>query len=139
MDRDRRKEYVKVTAAIIEKDGKVLIGKRMRGRLAGTWEFPGGKMEPGETPDACLIRELREELGVEARIGAPFLTTRHVYTHMAIELITFRAEVASVDFTLNDHTEVRWVPPEDLGGYEFPAADKAVIEKLQRETGNGGW
>jgi 8-oxo-dGTP diphosphatase len=126
--------HVKVTAAIIEKNGRILIGRRKTGRFAGRWEFPGGKIEPGETPEVCLRRELREELGIEARIGALFLSTDHVYSHMSIELITYRAEVVSEDFCLRDHTEIRWVAPEELDGYDFPGADEAVIEKLIREN-----
>ncbi len=126
-------EYVKVAAAVIEKDGRILIGKRKAGRFAGRWEFPGGKIEPGETPESCLRRELQEELGVDSRIGALILSTKHVYGHMSIELITYRAEVLSKDFCLRDHTEIRWVTPEELGTYDFPEADKAVIEKLIRE------
>jgi 8-oxo-dGTP diphosphatase len=124
-------EYVKVTAAIIEKDGRILIGKRKLGHFAGRWEFPGGKLEPGETPEACLIRELREELGIEARIVKPFLSTKHIYRHMPIELITYSAEVLSGDYSLHDHTEIRWVLPGELGEYDFPEADRAVIEKLR--------
>lgn len=123
-------EYVKVTAAIIEKDGRIFIGKRKLGRFAGRWEFPGGKLEPGETPEACLIRELREELGIEARIVKPFLSTKHIYSHMPIELITYSAEVLSGDYSLRDHTEIRWVLPDELDEYDFPEADRAVIEKL---------
>jgi 8-oxo-dGTP diphosphatase len=126
-------EYVKVTAAIIERDGRILIGKRKLGRFAGRWEFPGGKVEAGETPEACLVRELREELAVEARIETLFLSTRHIYVHMPIELITYKVEVLSGDFCLNDHTEIRWVLPEELDMYDFPEADKAVIEKLMTE------
>lgn len=127
--------YVKVTAAVIEKDGRILIGKRKLGRFAGRWEFPGGKLEPGETGEECLARELREELGVEVRSMAPFLSTRHIYTHMAIELVTYRVDLLPGDFFLRDHTEIRWVLPEELDEYDFPEADKAVIDRL---TGRGG-
>ena len=122
--------YVKVAAAIIEKEGRILIGKRKMGRFAGMWEFPGGKIEPGETPQACLERELREELGVEARIGPFLLSTKHIYPHMPIELITYRAEILSGDLYLREHTEIRWVARQELADYDFPAADRAVIEKL---------
>jgi 8-oxo-dGTP diphosphatase len=134
MERSKTTEYVKVTAAIIERDGRILIGKRKVGRFAGRWEFPGGKVEPGETPEACLERELQEELGIEARIGTLVLSTKHVYSHMRIELITYRAEVLSGGFCLRDHTEIRWVSPEELGTYDFPEADRAVIQKLMGES-----
>ena len=70
----------KVTAAVIEKDGKILIARRKRDdSQAGKWEFPGGKLEAGETPEACLKRELREELGIETEVGAFFCSSRFVY------------------------------------------------------------
>jgi 8-oxo-dGTP diphosphatase len=128
---------VPVTAAVIETDGRVLIGKRMAGRFSGRWEFPGGKIEEGETPEECLTRELREELGIEARIGAFFLSTIHSYSHVTIELLTYRAEILSGAISLHDHTEVRWVAKTDLQDYDFPEADKAVIEKLINEAADG--
>ena len=131
MKKERVDGYVRVAAAIIEKDGRILIGKRKMGRFAGRWEFPGGKIEPGETPQGCLERELREELGVDARVGEFVLATRHIYPHVPIELITYRAEIISNDeLCLREHTEIRWVNPEELGEYDFPEADRAVIEKL---------
>jgi 8-oxo-dGTP diphosphatase len=122
---------VPVTAAIIERDGRVLIGKRKAGHFTGRWEFPGGKVEEGEKPEECLRRELREELGVEARIGPFFLSTIHSYGHVTIELLTYRAEILSGSICLNDHTEVRWVAATDLDEYDFPEADVAIIEALR--------
>ncbi|HUJ68660.1 MAG TPA: (deoxy)nucleoside triphosphate pyrophosphohydrolase [Syntrophorhabdales bacterium] len=122
--------YVKVIAAIIRKERRILIGKRKGGTFAGKWEFPGGKMELGETPEECLARELAEELGVEARIGKLFLSTRHTYSHMAIEFVTYETEIISGEPCLRDHHEIRWVLPEELTLYDFPEADWPVVEKL---------
>ncbi len=124
--------YVKVIAAIIRKEGRILIGKRRAGTFAGKWEFPGGKMEPGETPEECLARELAEELGIEARVGKLFLATKHTYSHMAIEFVTYEAEIVSGEPRLRDHNEIRWVLPEELSLYDFPEADRPVVEKLAR-------
>ena len=124
------KEPVPVTAALIVKDGLILIGKRKMGRLAGRWEFPGGKIEEGETPEECLRRELREELGVDARIGGLFLSTVYQYDHVTIELLTYEAEMMDGEIVLSDHTEIRWVRIADLPQYDFPEADQVVIEKL---------
>jgi len=124
---------VAVTAAIIERDGRILIGRRKRGHFTGRWEFPGGKVEEGETPEECLRRELNEELGIEARIGEFFLSSVYAYKHVTIDLLTYRAEILSGKISLNDHTELRWVAVRDLQGFDFPEADKAVIEKLQSE------
>ena len=124
--------YVRVIAAIIRKEGRILIGKRRVGTFAGKWEFPGGKMEPEETQEECLARELAEELGIEARIGKLFLSTRHTYSHMAIEFITYEAEIVSGELRLRDHNELRWVLPEELSLYDFPEADRPVVEELAR-------
>jgi 8-oxo-dGTP diphosphatase len=125
---------VPVTAALIVKDGRILIAKRKGGRFAGRWEFPGGKIEEGETPEACLERELREELGVEARVGTFFLSTVYPYRHATIELLIYRAEIVSGVISLRDHTEVKWVAITDLRRYDFPEADMAVIEALEELT-----
>jgi 8-oxo-dGTP diphosphatase len=133
----KAREPVPVTAALIENDGHILIGKRKRGHFAGRWEFPGGKVEEGEAPEDCLRRELHEELGVEARVGELFLSTIYAYHHVTIELLTYRAEILSGEIVLRDHTEIRWVPIPDLRRYDFPEADKAVIEKLTKEAAPG--
>lgn len=124
---------VAVTAAIIERDGRILIGRRKRGHFTGRWEFPGGKVEEGETPEECLRRELNEELGIEARIDEFFLSTVHAYDHVTIDLLTYRAKILSGEISLNDHTELRWVAIKDLQDFDFPEADRAVIEKLLAE------
>lgn len=122
-----------MTAAIIEKGGYILIGRRKAGPFEDMWEFPGGKVEAAETPEACLKRELREELNVEAEIGAFFLSSKHAYSHAAIELLAYKAKIVGGEMCLRDHKEIRWVAAEDLHSYEFPAADRPIIEKLIRE------
>jgi 8-oxo-dGTP diphosphatase len=120
-----------VTAAVIERDGRVLIAKRKNGwRFAGKWEFPGGKIEPNETPEECLRRELREELGIETEIGNFFCSSTYAYPHATVQLLVYRAFHVSGEYTLYDHQEIRWVLPEDLLQYDFPEADNLVIEKL---------
>lgn len=121
-----------VTAAVIERDGRVLIGKRKRGkRFAGNWEFPGGTLEKGETPEECLTRELREELDLEVEVGELFCSATADYAPgWTVRLLAYRAMVISGTFSLNDHEEIRWVRPAELAGYNFPEADKPVVEKL---------
>jgi 8-oxo-dGTP diphosphatase len=124
-----------VTAAVIEKDGRILIAKRKQGwRFAGKWEFPGGKIEPDETPEECLRRELREELGIETEIGEFFCSSTYRYSHATVQLLVYRAYHISGEYTLHDHQEIRWVLPEEMLQFDFPEADKPVIEKL---TGAG--
>lgn len=121
-----------VTAAVIETDGLVLIGKRKRGkRFAGNWEFPGGTLEKGETPEECLKRELREELDLDVEVGELFCSATADYAPgWTVRLLAYRATVISGTFCLNDHEEIRWVRPTELTGYDFPEADRPVVEKL---------
>ena len=120
-----------VTAAVLEKDGRVLIARRKRGdRLADKWEFPGGKLEEGETPEACLRRELQEELGIDVVVGGFVGRSCHRYPHGEIELLAYRVIHLSGDFQLHDHEEIRWVPPADLASHDFSAADIPIAKLL---------
>jgi len=125
-----------VTAAVIERDGLVLIARRKHGKMhVGNWEFPGGTLEEGETYEECLERELKEELGIDARVGELFCIGEHRYSsRLTIRLLAFRAYVVSGTLTLNEHDEIRWVRPGDLPGYTFPEADRSVVEKLIGEA-----
>ena len=122
-----------VTAAVIEKDGKILIAKRRKGRtLGGKWEFPGGKIEPGETAEACLKRELKEEFDIEAEIGKFIIASRFRYCLVPIELLAYRVKHLSGEFKINEHEEIRWVSPSELKLYDFMPADKPIVEILQK-------
>ncbi|MDR2018469.1 MAG: (deoxy)nucleoside triphosphate pyrophosphohydrolase [Syntrophobacterales bacterium] len=123
-----------VIAAVIEKDGRILIAKRNRGKQhPGKWEFPGGTLEEGETNEECLKRELEEELGTIAEVGDFICSSEYRYTSdYTIKLLAYRAYVLNDSFSLNAHEEVRWVRPPDLAGYDFPEADKSIIEELVR-------
>ncbi len=140
-DNDPRRlmpNHVTVVAAVIEKDGKVLIGKRIRSFMGHPWEFPGGKIEPGETPEECLKREIREELGVEIQVTGLICTAWHIYDcQTSIELLAYGAVHLSDEFTLVDHEEIRWVPVRDLNLYSFPEADYAVLQHLMKERATG--
>lgn len=121
-----------VTAAVIERDGLILIGKRKQGKQhPGNWEFPGGTIEEGETPEQCLKRELREELDIITEIGDLFCSSEYTYTpEFTIRLLAYQATVISGFFNLNDHEEIRWVKPADLADYDFPEADRPIVERL---------
>ncbi len=124
---------IRVTAAVIEKDGRILIARRKKGwRHAGKWEFPGGKIEPREEPEECLRRELREELGIDAEIGEFICSSTYQYSHATVQLLVYRAFHVAGEYTLYDHQEMRWVSPEELPQFEFPEADKPVIEILRK-------
>ena len=119
-----------VTAAVIERDGAFLVTRRQKGvHLEGFWEFPGGKCDAGETLAACLARELREELDVDAQIGAEIHTVTHTYPERSVELHFFRCELSGDPRPLLDQ-EMRWVRREDLASLEFPPADVELIRIL---------
>jgi 8-oxo-dGTP diphosphatase len=121
-----------VAAAIIERGDAFLLTRRLKGtHLEGTWEFPGGKCEPGETPKACLVREIREELAVEAIVGDLVLVTRHAYPERTVELHFFRAE-AMGDPVPQLGQQMQWAPRAELATLELPEADTDLIRLLSR-------
>jgi mutator protein MutT len=122
-----------VTAAVIERSGRFLVTRRQRGvHLAGLWEFPGGKCDAGETLVACLARELREELDVDARIGAEIFATSHAYPERSVELHFFSCELLGTPAPQQGQ-QMRWVPREELAALEFPPADAELIAMLREE------
>ncbi len=122
---------IRVTAALIEFKGKFLLAKRKKNDpLRDKWEFPGGKIEPHESPEACLKRELREELGIDAEVGEFFCSSSYEYEHAAIELIVYRIKSFTGEITPRVHEDLAWVSPADFKKYDMLNADKPIIEKL---------
>jgi len=122
-----------VVAALIEYDGRILACQRRRGdTFELLWEFPGGKRRPGEKLEAALARELREELGVEARIGREMYRTRHRYREMAagIDLVFFAARVERTEVRNRVFERISWREPRTLTSLNFLPADKKLVEKL---------
>tara|TARA_Y100000815_G_scaffold179957_1_gene163957 strand:+ start:1000 stop:1389 length:390 start_codon:yes stop_codon:yes gene_type:complete len=125
-----------VAAAVIHQEGMVLITRRAPGeKLAGMWEFPGGKLEPGETPQTCIVRELREELGVESDAGEILTTSAFTYPGGTIELTAVTVALQSVVLTLQVHDRAEWVKPQDLLGYDLAPADIPIAEEIIRKYG----
>jgi 8-oxo-dGTP diphosphatase len=123
-----------VTAAILEKDGKILIARRKADdRQADKWEFPGGTLEAGETPRACLQREMQEEFGIGIAVGRYFGESIYPYDHGAIRLMAYRVGWVSGNIVLNDHADFRWVVPEQFSEYDFAPADIPFVKQLQRK------
>jgi len=119
-----------VTAAVVERDGRFLVTRRQRGvHLEGFWEFPGGKCEAGETLAACLARELREELAVDARIGEEVYAVTHDYADRAVELHFFRCELVG-DPAPQLGQEMRWVTRAEMAALSFPPADEELIRTI---------
>ncbi|MFI5179285.1 MAG: 8-oxo-dGTP diphosphatase MutT [Vicinamibacterales bacterium] len=119
-----------VAAAVIRQEERFLVTRRQQGvHLEGCWEFPGGKCHAGETLAACLVREVREELAVDVRVGAEVFATSHAYPDRSVELHFFACELLGVPAPQMGQ-EMRWVRREDLGALEFPPADAELIERL---------
>ena len=119
-----------VTAAIIERDGRFLMARRLKGtHLEGLWEFPGGKIEPGESLEACLARELDEELGVPCRVGRLRLATTHEYPGRRVELHFFDCEIDGEPRPLLGQ-ELRWVSASELASLPLPEADAGLVALL---------
>src|ERR1700683_1013858 len=131
---------VVVAAAVIVEGGRVLLTQRKAGtHLAGAWEFPGGKVEPGEDPREALRRELREEIGVEARVGEIVEVMFHRYEEAdkAVLLLFYEAsrEEGSPEVQAIDVAGFRWAVMEELRVEDLPPADVAVLEKVRRMLG----
>jgi 8-oxo-dGTP diphosphatase len=121
-----------VTAAILGRDGKILIARRpASSKLANKWEFPGGKVEDGETPEACLARELKEELDIEVGVG-PFLgESIYHYEYGSIKLLAYETHWIAGEMVLRDHDEIRWVSFDELDCFEFAPADLPFVNRLK--------
>ena len=131
----KSKPKITVAAAIIlGKSRTVLMAKRKKGvHLEGLWEFPGGKTHPGETLEICLVRELREELGIETRVKNLFLSTSHEYGEKIVHLHFFLCDIVSGIPHPHEAEELKWIEIEKLNDYDLPPADKDIIQKLQNE------
>lgn len=129
-------DLFKVTAAVIEREGRVLVARRRKGdRFGGLWEFPGGKLEPGEEPEEGLERELVEELGVRSRVGAFVCSVPFRSPVLNIELLVYRVELLSDDLRPQDHDETRWLAPGEMVESDFSEPDRPVVRLLAAETG----
>jgi 8-oxo-dGTP diphosphatase len=128
-----------VSAAILRREGKILICRRPAGGSCPLlWEFPGGKREPGETPEQCLKRECAEELGITVRPLRLFDEARYRYPSREVHLLFFEAEILYGRPERRVHGEMLWAAPEALGAYPFCPADAGVVEKLRAQArGNG--
>ena len=123
---------INVVAAIIRKDAQILITQRRNHvHLANLWEFPGGKVEAGESLQGALEREIREELGIKIRVNDEFFTVDHDYPTKSVRLHFFNCTVLEGEAEPVDVADLRWVSAKDFGNYSFPPADAELIAKLQ--------
>jgi mutator protein MutT len=123
---------ITVIAGVIERRGRLLVTKRLdQTHLSGYWEFPGGKCEPGETHDACLRRELLEELGVDAEIGDELLSVVHAYPDRTVQL-HFRLCTIDGEPEALLGQQMQWVTRAELPALQLPEADRALVDLLAR-------
>jgi len=122
-----------VACALVDTDRRVLIAQRPEGKhMANMWEFPGGKVEPGETPEAAIIRELREELDVETKEAclAPLSFASHTYEHMHLLMPLYVCRRWQGTPIAKEHQALKWVRPQALRDYPMPPADEPLIAAL---------
>ena len=129
-------KLIKVAAGIIVHNGKILIAQRRHDKTcANLWEFPGGKIEQGETMQQCLQRELMEELNLSITVGNYFMTSTFAYDFGVVELHAYFATSESEDVSFHpDHEDVRWVSLADIDNYTFPPADKPILRALKKSV-----
>jgi len=122
-----------VTAAVIQRDGRVLITRRpVNGLLGGMWEFPGGKQEPGEMLEECLVREIREELGVTLAVGSELGVYKHAYTHFKVTLHAFWCALTGEEPRRVEVDDLRWVLPNELSHFPMGKIDRQISRYLHR-------
>jgi mutator protein MutT len=125
-------QFIEVSAALIFRGGKLLITQRhAKAHLGGCWEFPGGKREAGESFEQCLLREIREELGVEIAVGELFEEISHAYPEKSVRLKFFLCKLITGEPQPLDCAAVKWIEKDGLDAHEFPAADARLLEKLK--------
>ena len=126
------RKHIEVAAAIITDHGKIFATQRGYGEFKDGWEFPGGKIEQGETPQQAVIREVREELDTEIEVGELFDTAEYDYPDFHLTMYCFICTVKSGDLVLKEHEAARWLTRETLHSVEWLPADIELIEKLKK-------
>lgn len=123
---------IEVVAALVQDENRFLICRRPEGKqCARCWEFAGGKVEPGETGAQALAREWREELGVELRVGDVLADVTHAYPDLTVHLTLYAAEITSGAPLALEHSQLRWISPQELENYVFCPADARLLEQLK--------
>lgn len=123
---------IEVVAALIWKEHKLLICQRPAHKARGLlWEFAGGKVEPGETPEQALVRECQEELGVTVKVGSQFFQVTHEYPDLAVHLTLFETSLTGGEPQKLEHNDLRWVSPGELEQYPFCPADAPILKMLK--------
>ena len=127
----KKPPHQEIVVAVLEREGRYLIGKRPEGgMLAGLWEFPGGKVEKGESHEAALRRECKEELGIDVEVGGLLASVRHAYTHLHVTLNVYRCSIKKGRPRAKTHSEIIWAAAEEFDQYAFPKANHKFLGLL---------
>jgi 8-oxo-dGTP diphosphatase len=127
--------FIDVAAGLVFRQRKLLITQRhAESHLGGLWEFPGGKREPGETFEQCLVRELREELGIEVTLGPLIESVLHTYPEKTVQLKFYRCEWLRGEPQMLGCAALEWIHANQLSAYAFPAADARLLARLQTDA-----
>ena len=127
------RKTIHVVAAIIKQGNRIFATQRGYGTYKDWWEFPGGKMEAGETPEEALVREIREELATEIRVDDYFMTVEYDYPEFHLLMDCFWCSVVSGRLILLEHEAAKWLPIDDLKQVQWLPADLEIIEKIEKE------
>lgn len=132
----RKGHWIPVVAGFLKKDGKILVGQRPENNsLPGQWEFPGGKIEPGETPEIALVRELQEELGITAEVGDLKLACTHSYGDVGILILFFEILFWKGEPKAQHHMMLEWIHPEELKHRNIPEANRKILDRIYKALG----
>ena len=123
-------KQIEVVAAIIRKDDKIFATQRGYGEWKDWWEFPGGKMEVGETPEEALVREIREELSTEISVDEFLCTVEYDYPQFHLTMHCYLCSLMTDSLHLNEHEDARWLKSDELGSVKWLPADKIIVEQL---------
>ena len=122
---------IRVVAAVIRSENKIFATARGYGEFKGQWEFPGGKIEAGETPEEALAREIKEELETEIKVGSLIHTIEYDYPTFHLSMDCFWAEIISGDLVLKEHAAAKWLTKDELDSVEWLPADVTLIDKIK--------
>ena len=125
---------IEVVAAVICRENKIFVTQRGYGTFKGYWEFPGGKVEPGESHQDALVREIQEELNTEIQVGEPAGQVEHEYPDFHLSLHCYFCQVLSGDLELKEHAAARWLTWETLDSVDWLPADVALVQELKRKA-----
>ena len=129
-----QRKHIEVVAAIIKKDNTILATQRGYGDLKDGWEFPGGKIEPGEAHDEALIREIKEELDIEIEIDTYIDTVEYDYPQFHLTMHCYKCRILDGQLMLKEHEASKWVSQDELNEIDWLAADRIVVERMRKRT-----